>query len=91
MLTDARHHEIAQELRRVLDVSSEEAEERVQRALDGGPRAFADLLAEVLARAPAADRSAFLAAPGEERPTRHKAAPPGPPGPPKPPPGSKVG
>ncbi len=90
MLADARHHDLAQELRRVLGISSEEAEERVQRALDGGPQGIADLLAEALAKIPPADPTTFLAAPGEERPTRHRTPPPGSPSPPKPPPGNKV-
>lgn len=92
MLTDARHHELAQELRRALGITSEEAEERVQRALDSGPEAFAVLLAEVRARTPSADPTSFLAAPREERPARRKSTdrPPGPPSPPPAPPGNKV-
>lgn len=91
MLVDARHHALAQEIRRVLGLSSETAELRVSLAVEAGPSALMDLVLQALAHAPPADPTSFLAAPGEERPARHKAAPPGPPSPPPPPRGNKVG
>ncbi len=90
MLSDARHHDLAQELRRVLGISSEDAEERVRGALEAGPQAVADLATQALAIAPTADPTSFLTAAGEERPTRRK-TPPGPQSPPPPPRGNKVG